>query len=336
MVDLDLQFREQQSVPKYRHIIDAVRHKIRAGELKKGDRIPSLNALCRRYRLSQDTVLMAYNELKARGIITSQVGKGYFIRSDQPDSGHRVFLLFDKLTAYKEALYESFTGTMAGRGVERIFFHHDNPAIFQTLIEMARGEYTEYVIMPIEDDASRRAMERLPGGKVYILDQGKATYGARYPGVWQDFERDMVRILGENEESLGRYRRLILLTGRQGAARRTIAESFRDFCRRTNRECVVTLAAALAGIRHGDLAIAIDDRDLEYLVLHAAERGFVLGSDLGIISYNETPLKGIVGPGITTVSTDFAGMGKGMAEMILNGQKKKIDNTFRIYRRASF
>jgi DNA-binding LacI/PurR family transcriptional regulator len=58
--------------------------------------------------------------------------------------------------------------------------------------------------------------------------------------------------------------------------------------------------------------------------------------EIGIVSFNETPLKGIIAPGITTVSTDFAEMGKTMAEMILNHHKLKIDNPFLMYERKSF
>jgi DNA-binding transcriptional regulator YhcF (GntR family) len=65
----DIQFEDNQSVPKYRQIIDAIQQKIKSGDLKKGDKIPSLNMFCKEYGLSQDTVLMAYNELKAKGII---------------------------------------------------------------------------------------------------------------------------------------------------------------------------------------------------------------------------------------------------------------------------
>jgi DNA-binding LacI/PurR family transcriptional regulator len=61
-----------------------------------------------------------------------------------------------------------------------------------------------------------------------------------------------------------------------------------------------------------------------------------LGKDLGIVSNNETPLKGIVASGITTISTDFAQMGKTMAEMILNHQKQKLDNPFLMNNRNSF
>jgi DNA-binding LacI/PurR family transcriptional regulator len=61
-----------------------------------------------------------------------------------------------------------------------------------------------------------------------------------------------------------------------------------------------------------------------------------LGKDLGIVSNNKTPLKGIVASGITIISTDFAQMGKTMAEMILNHQKQKLDNPFLMNNRNSF
>ena len=103
--NIDIQFEDNLSVPKYRQIIDAIQQKIKTGELKKGDKIPSLNMFFKQYGLSQDTVLMAYNELKAKGIIMSQVGKGYFIQNENTDFKHKVLLVFDRLTAYKEELY---------------------------------------------------------------------------------------------------------------------------------------------------------------------------------------------------------------------------------------
>jgi DNA-binding LacI/PurR family transcriptional regulator len=51
-----------------------------------------------------------------------------------------------------------------------------------------------------------------------------------------------------------------------------------------------------------------------------------LGSDYGIISYNETPLKKVVENGITTISTNFEVMGKLLAQMILKGKKEQIEN----------
>lgn len=333
---IDIRFDENKSVPKYRQIIDAVAAKIKKGELKKGDRIPSLNMLCRQYKLSQDTVMTAYNEMKAKGIITAQVGKGYYIQNTQVDVGHKVLLLFDKLTAYKEDLYDAFKTSLQGQGTEQIFFHHNNLKLFQTILESANGEFSEYVIMPMPGKEAATIISELPKRKVYILDQGREEYRTKYPCVCQDFERDIYRMLRQHSDELDRYKRIVLAVKNQRTTLREIATGFKDFCLRKSAYHAISTDIRAEQIQAGDLFIVVDDKDLEYLVRYAMDHHLKLGTELGIISYNESSIKGIVSTGITTISTDFAQMGKSMAEMILNNKREKTDNPFVINRRSSF
>lgn len=304
--------------------------------MKKGDQIPSLNHLCKQFGLSQDTVLMAYNELKAKGIITSQVGKGYFIQNENTDFRHKVLLVFDRLTAYKEELYESFKDTLKKDGSEQIFFHNNNLKIFQTIIKVSVGNYSEYVIMPIDHPDAFSTIEKLPANKVFILDQGRKQYKETYPYVCQNFEQDIYRILKKNALLVSKYQRMVLVIRHQKSHFRDIANGFRDFCKQHPISAEVVNDIKSFEIRTGDAFVVVDDRDLEFVVLYSIDNQKVLGKDLGVISYNETPLKGIVASGITTISTDFAQMGKAMAEMILNHHKPKLDNPFLMNRRNSF
>ncbi len=333
---INIQFEENMSVPKYRQIIDAVQQKIKAGELKKGDKIPSLNKLCSQYGLSQDTVLMAYNELKAKGIITSQVGKGYFIQNENTDFRHNVLLLFDRLTAYKEELYDAFKEVLKTDGNEQIFFHHNNLKMFQVIIDSSIGDYSEYVIMPIDHPDAMITIGKLPSNKVYILDQGRKQYKDLYPYVCQDFELDIYRILKENSDTVSKYSRMVLVIRHQKSHFKDLATGFRDYCRQYPVPFEIVNDIKSFEIHRGDGFVVVDDRDLDFLVRHAIDHSVELGKDIGIVSYNETPLKGIVATGITTISTDFAQMGKTMAEMILNSQKLKLDNPFLMNRRQSF
>jgi len=333
---VDIQFGENPSVPKYRQIVDAIQQKIKTGELKKGDKIPSLNTLCKQYGLSQDTVLTAYNELKSKGNITSQVGKGYFIQSENTDYKHKVLLVFDRLTSYKEELYDSFKETLKKVGSEQIFFHHNNLKMFQTIIEGANGDYSEYVIMPVDHADAIPIIGKLPSNKVYILDQGRKQFKKTYPYVCQDFEKDIYRILTENEDIVRKYTRMVLVIRDQKSHFKDIANGFLGFCRQRMIQSDVVGNIQLFDIKAGDGFIVADDRDLEFLVLHCVEKQYILGKDLGIISYNEAPLKRIVASGITTITTDFAKMGRSMALMILNGKKEKIDNPFQLIVRNSF
>lgn len=334
--NINIQFENNLSVPKYRQIIDAIQQKINAGELKKGDKIPSLNMFCNQYGLSQDTVLMAYNELKTKGIITSQVGKGYFIQNENTDFKHNVLLVFDRLTAYKEELYNAFKDALKNDGSEQIFFHHNNLKMFQTIIEGAIGNFSEYIIMPIDHPDTLQMIGKLPAGKVFILDQGRKQYKDVFPNVCQDFECDIYRILKSNSELVSKYQRMVLVIRHQKAHYKDIAIGFRDFCKQHPVPFEIVSDVKSFEILPGDAFVVVDDRDLDFLVRYSIDKKLELGKDLGIVSYNETPLKGIVASGITTISTDFASMGKTMAEMILNHQKLKLDNPFILHKRNSF
>jgi DNA-binding LacI/PurR family transcriptional regulator len=83
----------------------------------------------------------------------------------------------------------------------------------------------------------------------------------------------------------------------------------------------------------GDLFITIEESDLVNLVKQVREDEFKLGEDIGIISYNDTPLKELLG--ITVISTDFKVMGETTASMILNKEKGKFKVPFNFIDRES-
>jgi DNA-binding LacI/PurR family transcriptional regulator len=59
------------------------------------------------------------------------------------------------------------------------------------------------------------------------------------------------------------------------------------------------------------------------------------GKEIGVISYNETPLKKIILNGITTISTNFKLMGEKAAEMILDNNKEHVAIPFFVTERNS-
>ncbi len=336
MKALEFSFISGSHVPKYRQIIDSISQSVKDGILLKGDKIPSLKQLCKQYNLSQDTVLMAYNELKSRGIITSSIGKGYFIANTEVESRHKVFLLFDKLTAYKETLYVNLKDTLKGKGTVQIFFHHNNPKVFLSLINSALGEYSEFVIMPVDDQDCLLILDQLPKNKVFILDQGRSLTRSKFPYVCQDFERDIYRIFREHETRIKNFNRMVLVTKNTRLHLKEIIRGFKDFCKQLPIGYLVINQLENFEIQEGDIFVVVDDRDLVPLVKQAQEKKLALGSEVGIISYNEIPIKEIIAGGLTTISTDFARMGQSMAAMILSGKKERIDNPFILTQRNSF
>jgi DNA-binding LacI/PurR family transcriptional regulator len=56
---------------------------------------------------------------------------------------------------------------------------------------------------------------------------------------------------------------------------------------------------------------------------------------VGIISYNDSPLKEILLDGITVMTTDHVKMGQTAAKFILDNSKEKIKNPFVLIKRKS-
>jgi GntR family transcriptional regulator len=75
------------SLPIYLQIANSVAERIRIGELRVGDRLPSERDLATELGVSRVTVRQALSTLRQQGLIDTQQGKGYFVcqpRIEQP------------------------------------------------------------------------------------------------------------------------------------------------------------------------------------------------------------------------------------------------------------
>ncbi|MFJ7278152.1 GntR family transcriptional regulator [Kitasatospora sp. NPDC098663] len=66
----------------YERIADALRQRIRAGQLKPGERLPAETALAEQYDTSVPTIRQATGVLVAEGLIEKQHGRGTFVRKE--------------------------------------------------------------------------------------------------------------------------------------------------------------------------------------------------------------------------------------------------------------
>ncbi|WP_299184133.1 GntR family transcriptional regulator [uncultured Aquimarina sp.] len=311
-------------VPKYKQIISSIENAIRSGVLKKGDKLPSLNSIRNQHSLSRDTVLVAFNELKNRGVIQSVVGKGYYVASEDVDVNQKIFLLFDEFNSFKEDLYNSFRTDLGLNASVDIFFHHFNIKMFEKLIKDNAGDYSHYVLMPANLKGIESSIKHLPKDKVYILDQTRETL-LNYPSVHQNFKKNIYNGLLEALPLINKYEKLVLLFSDKKQPQ-DIIEGFKLFCNDYKKPFDIVENVDERGLTKGEVYLILDDRDLIWVIKKMKESDLKLIEDLGIISYNDTLLKEIVENGITTISTDFKEMGKCLANMIINNQKTAIEN----------
>jgi hypothetical protein len=233
--------------------------------------------------------------------------------------------LFDELNVFKENLYNSFLECL-GENIEvDIFFHHFNHDVFKKLIFDNIGKYNYYVIMPAKLKGIAHILDNLPQDKVYLLDQTNQEL-SKYPAVYQNFEKDIFNSLLSGLQLIKKYDRLVFLFQEEKQPDGLLI-GFEKFCKMNRVQGLVIHSLEGFRLEKGDTYIIPDDINLIRIIKKIKELRFRISIDVGIISYNDTLLKEIVEDGITTISTDFQGMGKKLATMILNKEKNKIENT---------
>ena len=310
----------QKNTPKYKYIIESIEEAIGDQHLVKGDKLPSLNKVCLELDVSRDTVLMAYNELKKRGIVYSILGKGYYIKSSEMSFEERIFVLFDELNSFKEDLFNSMLEEFGDKAEVHIFFHHFNRKMFQKLINDSEGNYSKYIIMPTHFENALQDIANLPEGDVYILDQTHPSL-MKYPGVYQNFTKDMFQALENGLERLRTYNHLTLIF--PGAKEpQGMVEGFMKFVKNQNFSYSIQKDFKDEKIKDKTVYIIPNDRHLVKVIEQSKKQQLQIGKDFGVISYNDTALKKIVENGITTISTDFKAMGSILAKMLLNHSKE--------------
>jgi DNA-binding transcriptional regulator YhcF (GntR family) len=323
------------TTPVYKQIVQSISRNIDNGVLNKDDMLPSVNQISAEFSLARGSVFNAYNELRSSGIIDSIPGKGYFVLSTETRQKKKIFLLFSTFTPYKETLYNALLNNLPETCSLDIYFHHHSIRMFETLIREQAAYYNTYVIMPEAGDNTLAILSKLDHKHTFLLDVGLKEYREDFPGVYQNFEKDIFSILMDSEPLVRKYKRLFLLFP-DGLRTRDIISGFQKFAKKKIIPTEVKSAIAVADIQKGDAFIVIDDNNLVDIILAAREKNWQLGKDIGVISYNETTLKSVIGNGITTITTDFVAMGKAMAEMVVTGKREVVENPFVIIDRKSF
>ena len=77
------------------------------------------------------------------------------------------------------------------------------------------------------------------------------------------------------------------------------------------------------------------DTDDVALIKLAGSKGYQLGADIGLISYNDTAVKEVLENGITVISTDFEAMGRTVSKIIIDRRAMIKRNPARVIIRNS-
>ncbi|WP_405290943.1 GntR family transcriptional regulator [Algibacter sp. Ld11] len=337
---------ENSRVPKYQQIIDSIIHNISVGNFTMDQKIPSINMFSEEFYLSRDTIEKAYSILKERNIITPIRGKGYYISRTTLISKVNILFLVNKLSSYKLKTYNHFLNNIGGNSLVDLQIYHCDETLFLNLLDKNKSAYDYFVIMPhfkTEDlkhvsftDKVIESIKKIQREKLIILDNVKPVLDGVLGEIYQDFENDIYNALTEGLAKIKKYKKVVLVYPDKSVYPypRRILHGFRKFCveHKLDFEILDKIYDDMI-LKKGDLFITIEETDLVNLVRQVREDEYKLGSDIGIISYNDTDLKELLG--ITVISTDFKVMGETAAHIILNKKKEKLKVPFNLIERES-
>jgi DNA-binding transcriptional regulator YhcF (GntR family) len=293
------------NVLKFQQLVDAINDAINSGLLKGGQSLPSVNQLIRDSNLSRDTIFKAYAELKRRGIVQSIPNKGYFVARDQ----NRIFLFLDTFKAYKEVLYNSFKNSLSEDVVVDLNFHHYNIDVFESTIQNNKGKFNTFIIMNFDHPKVPEILSGIDEERLLVIDW-KINSLPGNSKVYQDFGEAVYRCLEAGRHLLQKYRKFICVYPQYTYHPYESVENAKKFCSINNLLFEVVKDVKDIELEEGNMYFVFEDIDLALILEEANSGKFRLGKDVGILSYNDTPMKKFISGGITVISTDFKEMGK--------------------------
>lgn len=329
---------EYAVTPKYIQLTNSIVKAIEEKKIEKGYLLPSINDLSFELDISRDTAEKAYKHLKKLGVIGSVPGKGYFISNTDVKQPVKIFLLFNKLSTHKKILYDAFVASIGEDAVIDFYIYNNDFALFRKLLTNKRDDYTNYVIIPHFLEGGENAHEiinTIPKEKLLLLDQTIPGAEGDFAAVYEDFERDIYDALEQAVQQLSKYQTIKIIFPDYTYHPKQILEGFYRFCNQYAFNYEVVADINNAAIAEGEVYISLMENDLVLLIEKIIETKLEVGKQVGVISYNETPLKKIILNGITTISTDFHAMGAKAAELIRNKSTEHVATPFYLTLRES-
>jgi DNA-binding transcriptional regulator YhcF (GntR family) len=324
--------------PKYLQLINSILQGIQSGQIKKNEPLPSINEFSCTLETARSTIERAYNELKRMGLVKSVAGKGFFITHTCFHRPIKVLLLFNKLSIQKKIIYDSFADTLGSEAAIDFYIYNNNYKSFKSLLLEKADQYAKCVIIPHfnEDrELGYQLIDTLPKEKLILMDKLAEGVTGNFGAVYEDFEKDIFSALEQMKDRLSKYHTIKIIFPQHTYYSKKILLGFLRFCNQYSFKHAILNCLHQEEIETGSVYINLAEDDLVILVEKIVNRNLKPGRDVGVISYNETPVKKVIMDGITTISTDFGLMGEKAAGLVLTNSVERSAIPFKVTLRNS-
>ena len=317
--------------PIYKQLVEQFEEAIRSGKLKPGEQVASMNDFASQMGISKETVKKTYGILREKGLLIPQQGKGFYVAETYLDSKPRVLVLFDKLSIYKEVLYNSLADALGEQADITILTHNQNLELFTYYLDTYLDKFDYYVIsphFPLDEKTQQAAVKlisRVPNRKLIMVDHWMQNYQGNYGAVYQDFENDVYEGLKQGLDKLKSTSCLKVVTLPSSLYGKMVTKGVDRFVKEFNIP-VSYSDSVVDEILPNETYLILSsqlDSGLAAFARKIKEQNLEVGKDVFVISYNEFDLNEVVLNGLTTISTDFKQMGRTAAQMIIEKKSWK-------------
>jgi len=164
---------------------------------------------------------------------------------------------------------------------------------------------------------------QIPSNKLLVIDW-KVNVQEGTSTIHQDFGQGLYDSLEDGLDLIRKYDEFVYLYPSFTYHPKISIKYFEKFCTDNKIRHKTLYDIKKFDLQKGELYLLVSDRTLAKFLDQCHQKNLVLGQDVGVISYNETPMKKYVKDGITVISTDFELMGKKIAEFVTTGEKVNL------------
>lgn len=334
-----LSISDYSRVRKHRQIINSVLSATTIGSLRLNDKLPSVNELAIDCNISRDTVVRAYAFLKENDIIDSVPGKGYYIKSITTKYKAKVFLLFNSLSPQMKKIYDAFAEALQDKvNIDFYIYQNDYEQFKNHILDNNSKEYTHYVLdANFEDkDYIDFIKNEVPVDKLILLNGSSEELEEEVACIYQNLETDFFQALERLESHWRKYKGIKLVLPKNNNIPNEIRQSFENFCQQYNYNFGIVEDLNHEILEPNTVYVDFDDvGSLVNLIKKISTTDFVLGKNIGLISYDDNPLKELLAGGITVITRVFEKIGYQAADIILNKERKQVLNPLKVIVRKS-
>jgi len=330
-----IQFLEKsRSLSKHEKLIQGILDAIDDELLSANDPLPSVNTMVKELGYARETIVKAYKELIERGVIASKNRKGYFVISKNTKQQQKIALVMYAFDTFQELLYQQLKADVGEEVLIDLYFHHNNPDIFEAIFHRINGHYGVYIIAPIPTEKVKELLLGIAPSKLLIIDR-YIDLGDSYSYVVQEFKDASYAIFEELKDAFSAYEEVIFYFRENTAEPQEIVISFKKFLKANKLKGKVESRYKPGSLKKNRVYFTIHNPELYAILKDVMDKGWEPGRDLGVLAHNDDVIKEILAGGITTFSTDFRKIGQLAATFCVNRERMQEILPTKLFRRKS-